>query len=199
MAGHKFVFYTLSWQGYNFFFHFCPLHRAICLPYWCRNVKIRLLLQEICLVVFFGVEYLIRLWSAGCRSKYMGFWGRLRFIRKPICIIGKLIGYWFWAANKKRGKNGEPSISKGTARSVYCDKVRIFCATLRNLGDSYYATTLRWSLKQMIRDWVCFRRMSRNFKIPALCRTKIFTNRVSIIHDAINYCENFIGSLLFPL
>lgn len=47
--------------------------------------------MEICLVVFFGVEYIIRLWSAGCRSKYMGFCGRLRFIRKPICIIGE-----FW-------------------------------------------------------------------------------------------------------
>nr|CAD7258740.1 unnamed protein product [Timema shepardi] len=46
--------------------------------------------MEICLVVFFGVEYLIRLWSAGCRSKYMGFCGRLRFIRKPICIIDQL-------------------------------------------------------------------------------------------------------------
>lgn len=46
--------------------------------------------MEICLVVFFGVEYVVRLWSAGCRSKYMGFLGRLRFIRKPICIIGKL-------------------------------------------------------------------------------------------------------------
>lgn len=45
--------------------------------------------MEICLVVFFGVEYIIRLWSAGCRSKYMGFCGRLRFIRKPICIIGE--------------------------------------------------------------------------------------------------------------
>ncbi|ETN65049.1 hypothetical protein AND_003191 [Anopheles darlingi] len=45
--------------------------------------------MEICLVVFFGVEYLVRLWSAGCRSKYMGFCGRLRFIRKPICIIGE--------------------------------------------------------------------------------------------------------------
>ncbi|XP_065159715.1 potassium voltage-gated channel subfamily KQT member 1 isoform X2 [Atheta coriaria] len=46
---------------------------------------------EICLVVFFGVEYLIRLWSAGCRSKYMGFAGRLRFIRKPICIIDLIV------------------------------------------------------------------------------------------------------------
>nr|CAD7194175.1 unnamed protein product [Timema douglasi] len=47
--------------------------------------------MEICLVVFFGVEYLIRLWSAGCRSKYMGFCGRLRFIRKPICIIDLIV------------------------------------------------------------------------------------------------------------
>ncbi|XP_058794578.1 potassium voltage-gated channel subfamily KQT member 1-like isoform X2 [Phymastichus coffea] len=47
--------------------------------------------MEICLVVFFGVEYLVRLWSAGCRSKYMGFCGRLRFIRKPICIIDLIV------------------------------------------------------------------------------------------------------------
>ncbi|KAL1450055.1 hypothetical protein WDU94_002512 [Cyamophila willieti] len=47
--------------------------------------------QEICLVVFFGVEYSIRLWSAGCRSKYMGFIGRFRFIRKPICIIDLIV------------------------------------------------------------------------------------------------------------
>ncbi|CAO1398778.1 unnamed protein product [Diamesa serratosioi] len=47
--------------------------------------------MEICLVVFFGVEYIIRLWSAGCRSKYMGFCGRLRFIRKPICIIDLIV------------------------------------------------------------------------------------------------------------
>lgn len=44
--------------------------------------------QEIVLVVFFGVEYFVRLWSAGCRSKYVGIWGRLRFARKPISIIG---------------------------------------------------------------------------------------------------------------
>src|SRR6218665_2756607 len=45
--------------------------------------------QEIVLVVFFGVEYVVRLWSAGCRSKYMSVQGRLRFARKPISIIGK--------------------------------------------------------------------------------------------------------------
>nr|XP_045602019.1 potassium voltage-gated channel subfamily KQT member 1-like isoform X1 [Procambarus clarkii] len=47
--------------------------------------------MEICLVVFFGVEYAVRMWAAGCRSKYMGFLGRIRFIRKPICIIDLIV------------------------------------------------------------------------------------------------------------
>ncbi|XP_029000173.1 potassium voltage-gated channel subfamily KQT member 1.1 isoform X2 [Betta splendens] len=46
---------------------------------------------EIILVVFFGVEYVVRLWSAGCRSKYVGVWGRLRFARKPISIIDLIV------------------------------------------------------------------------------------------------------------
>lgn len=44
---------------------------------------------EIFLVVFFGFEYILRLWSAGCRSKYMGLSGRFRFARKPIAIVGE--------------------------------------------------------------------------------------------------------------
>uniref|UniRef100_A0A452TJD5 Potassium voltage-gated channel subfamily KQT member 1 n=1 Tax=Ursus maritimus TaxID=29073 RepID=A0A452TJD5_URSMA len=48
-------------------------------------------LQEIVLVVFFGTEYVVRLWSAGCRSKYVGIWGRLRFARKPISIIDLIV------------------------------------------------------------------------------------------------------------
>ncbi|XP_056135273.1 potassium voltage-gated channel subfamily KQT member 1.1 [Lampris incognitus] len=46
---------------------------------------------EIVLVVFFGVEYFVRLWSAGCRSKYVGLKGRLRFARKPISIIDLIV------------------------------------------------------------------------------------------------------------
>ncbi|XP_059120163.1 potassium voltage-gated channel subfamily KQT member 1 isoform X2 [Peromyscus eremicus] len=45
----------------------------------------------IVLVVFFGTEYVVRLWSAGCRSKYVGIWGRLRFARKPISIIDLIV------------------------------------------------------------------------------------------------------------
>ncbi|XP_062277023.1 potassium voltage-gated channel subfamily KQT member 1 [Scomber scombrus] len=47
--------------------------------------------MEIVLVVFFGTEYAVRLWSAGCRSKYSGIKGRLRFIRKPISIIDLIV------------------------------------------------------------------------------------------------------------
>lgn len=61
--------------------------------------------MEICLVVFFGVEYVIRLWSAGCRSKYMGFCGRLRFVRKPICIIGE-------SGNEKSSEQKKSSIEE---------------------------------------------------------------------------------------
>uniref|UniRef100_A0AC34FNT9 Ion transport domain-containing protein n=1 Tax=Panagrolaimus sp. ES5 TaxID=591445 RepID=A0AC34FNT9_9BILA len=46
-----------------------------------------LFFMEIFLVIFFGAEYSIRLWSAGCRSKYLGFFGRLKFARKPISLI----------------------------------------------------------------------------------------------------------------
>ncbi|XP_048863839.1 potassium voltage-gated channel subfamily KQT member 1 [Brienomyrus brachyistius] len=47
--------------------------------------------MEIVLVVFFGTEYVVRLWSAGCRSKYVGIRGRLRFARKPISIIDLIV------------------------------------------------------------------------------------------------------------
>ncbi|XP_062418981.1 potassium voltage-gated channel subfamily KQT member 1 [Pungitius pungitius] len=47
--------------------------------------------MEIVLVLFFGTEYVVRLWSAGCRSKYAGIRGRLCFIRKPISIIDLIV------------------------------------------------------------------------------------------------------------
>nr|CAB3258092.1 KCNQ1 voltage gated potassium channel subunit [Phallusia mammillata] len=50
------------------------------------NVKV-LLIMEAILVVVFSVEYCIRLWSAGSIGKYKGLRGRLKFARKPICVI----------------------------------------------------------------------------------------------------------------
>jgi potassium voltage-gated channel KQT-like subfamily protein 1 len=42
---------------------------------------------EICLLIFFASEYLIRVWSAGCRAKFKGWIGRFHFMRTPISLI----------------------------------------------------------------------------------------------------------------
>uniref|UniRef100_A0A8C4QXP6 Potassium voltage-gated channel subfamily KQT member 1 n=1 Tax=Eptatretus burgeri TaxID=7764 RepID=A0A8C4QXP6_EPTBU len=47
--------------------------------------------METVLVMFFGCEYCVRLWAAGCRAKYSGFSGRIRFARKPISIIDLIV------------------------------------------------------------------------------------------------------------
>ena len=46
-----------------------------------------LLFKETCLLIFFASEYIIRVWSAGCRAKFKGYMGRLRFMRTPISLI----------------------------------------------------------------------------------------------------------------
>ena len=43
---------------------------------------------EVLVVVWFGIEFIVRLWSSGCRSRYQGWIGRLRFMKSPFCIIG---------------------------------------------------------------------------------------------------------------
>lgn len=77
------------------------LHWITVTPAFCLDCN----LQEIVLVLFFGTEYVVRLWSAGCRSKYAGIKGRLRFIRKPISIIGAP-GFFFFSI-----KQPTPSIA----------------------------------------------------------------------------------------
>jgi hypothetical protein len=41
------------------------------------------------MVLWFGAEYVLRLWAAGCRFRYQTARGRLLFARKPLCIVGK--------------------------------------------------------------------------------------------------------------
>ena len=41
------------------------------------------------MVVWFMTEFLSRVWSAGCRSRYQQLAGRLQFMRRPLCIIGE--------------------------------------------------------------------------------------------------------------
>ena len=42
---------------------------------------------EIVIVIWFGVEFCVRLWSAGCRSRFQGWVGRLNFMKSPFCLI----------------------------------------------------------------------------------------------------------------
>lgn len=51
-------------------------------PLWCAP-------QEIVTIVVFGVEYIVRIWAAGCCCRYRGWRGRLKFARKPFCVIGE--------------------------------------------------------------------------------------------------------------
>ncbi|XP_008300931.1 LOW QUALITY PROTEIN: potassium voltage-gated channel subfamily KQT member 4-like [Stegastes partitus] len=43
------------------------------------------------MIVVFGLEYIIRIWSAGCCCRYRGWQGRLRFARKPFCVIDIIV------------------------------------------------------------------------------------------------------------
>ena len=45
--------------------------------------------QEVVTIVVFGVEYIVRIWAAGCCCRYRGWSGRLKFARKPFCVIGE--------------------------------------------------------------------------------------------------------------
>ncbi|XP_042202518.1 potassium voltage-gated channel, KQT-like subfamily, member 2a [Callorhinchus milii] len=50
-----------------------------------------LYILEIVTIVVFGVEYLVRIWSAGCCCRYRGWRGRLKFARKPFCVIDVMV------------------------------------------------------------------------------------------------------------
>ncbi|XP_051926559.1 potassium voltage-gated channel subfamily KQT member 4 isoform X1 [Hippocampus zosterae] len=50
-----------------------------------------LFILEFVMIVVFGLEYFIRIWAAGCCCRYRGWQGRLRFARKPFCIIDFIV------------------------------------------------------------------------------------------------------------
>ncbi|KAL7048438.1 hypothetical protein ACKWTF_003349 [Chironomus riparius] len=42
---------------------------------------------EIIVVIWFTIEFASRIWASGCRSRYQGGIGRLKFLKRPFCII----------------------------------------------------------------------------------------------------------------
>jgi len=45
--------------------------------------------QELVVVVWFTSEFVLRVWSAGCRSRYQQLVGRVQFLKRPLCIVGQ--------------------------------------------------------------------------------------------------------------
>ncbi|XP_040545731.1 potassium voltage-gated channel subfamily KQT member 4 isoform X18 [Gallus gallus] len=50
-----------------------------------------LFILEFVMIVVFGMEYVVRVWAAGCCCRYRGWRGRLRFARKPFCVIDFIV------------------------------------------------------------------------------------------------------------
>ncbi|KAL7676366.1 hypothetical protein ACOME3_002620 [Neoechinorhynchus agilis] len=76
----------------------------------CSIPRLDLTLQPYTLVIdslmiaYFGSEYIVRIWSSGCRQKYSGCRGRLRFMAKPLCMLDllavlSLVGCIFYPVN----------------------------------------------------------------------------------------------------
>jgi len=38
--------------------------------------------------IWLSIELSLRVWSAGCRSRYQTLFGRLKFLKKPFCALG---------------------------------------------------------------------------------------------------------------
>lgn len=72
----------------------CFLQLYPCVQNYCKtccetNNVICVLTQETFAIFIFGAEFALRIWAAGCCCRYKGWRGRLKFARKPLCMLGK--------------------------------------------------------------------------------------------------------------
>ncbi|CAF3519809.1 unnamed protein product [Rotaria sordida] len=87
---------------YSFLYHFtvfsivigCLVYSSILTVYIEQSYSI-LFWMEFILFILFLIEYIVRVWSSGCRNKYRDYHGRLLFMCKLMCIIDLcvIIGY----------------------------------------------------------------------------------------------------------
>uniref|UniRef100_A0A8C7L2G0 Potassium voltage-gated channel subfamily Q member 3 n=1 Tax=Oncorhynchus kisutch TaxID=8019 RepID=A0A8C7L2G0_ONCKI len=54
---------------------------------WLGCLLSLMIILETSTIFVFGTEFGLRIWSAGCCSRYKGWRGRLKFARKPLCIL----------------------------------------------------------------------------------------------------------------
>ena len=72
----------------------CLVYSSILTVYVEQSYSILFWIEAV-LFVLFLIEYIVRVWSSGCRNKYRGFRGRLLFMRKIMCMVDLwvIIGY----------------------------------------------------------------------------------------------------------
>uniref|UniRef100_A0A8C6VMQ1 Potassium voltage-gated channel subfamily Q member 2 n=1 Tax=Naja naja TaxID=35670 RepID=A0A8C6VMQ1_NAJNA len=76
-------------RGWAFIYHAYKLYQdCLVLLYYTTSLSFH---QEIVTIVVFGVEYFVRIWAAGCCCRYRGWRGRLKFARKPFCVIDIMV------------------------------------------------------------------------------------------------------------
>ncbi|UJR13291.1 hypothetical protein I4U23_000309 [Adineta vaga] len=76
---HTFVFITV--------FVCLFLSVVVTMPEYEKIATSVLLPSEIIVFIWLSLELSLRVWSAGCRSRYQTVMGRLRFMRKPFCAL----------------------------------------------------------------------------------------------------------------
>ncbi|KAI3388562.1 hypothetical protein SNEBB_006789 [Seison nebaliae] len=80
---HIFVFTTVF---------FCLLMSVLAtVPQYESQASKVLMISEALVMFWLTIELALRIWSAGCRSRYQTIWGRLRFIRNPFCLLDILV------------------------------------------------------------------------------------------------------------
>lgn len=50
-------------------------------------------------MIWLATELFLRVWSAGCRSRYQTLLGRLRFMKKPFCALGSSTVCFFFVTS----------------------------------------------------------------------------------------------------
>ncbi|KFD58230.1 hypothetical protein M514_00993 [Trichuris suis] len=78
-----------GWKCHVYYFTvFLIIFIAFLLTVWPYKMKEHVLFYiELAITIILLCEYSLRIWSAGCRFKYASLIKRLRFVRKPICLI----------------------------------------------------------------------------------------------------------------
>ena len=62
---------------------------------WRPILDVPLYYGELVLCAFFTLELLLRIWSAGCLSQYRTWFGRLKFISRPVIVLDILTLFGF--------------------------------------------------------------------------------------------------------